>query len=37
MSAEDVVRTWKIASLRIHVERAIKKSKNFRIWQRVVT
>ena len=36
MSAEDVVRTQQIASLRIHVERAINKIKNFRIWQRVV-
>lgn len=36
MSAEDVVQTQQIASLRIHVERAINKIKNFRIWQRVV-
>ena len=36
MSAEDVVRTQQIASLRIHVERAVHKIKNFRIWQRVV-
>ena len=36
MSAEDVVRTQQIASLRIHAERAINKIKNFRIWQRVV-
>ena len=36
MSAEDVVRTQQIASLRIHVERAINKIKNFRIWNGVV-
>lgn len=36
MSVEDVVQTQQIASLRIHVERAINKIKNFRIWQRVV-
>ena len=34
MSAEDVVRTQQIASLRIHVERAINKI--FRIWNGVV-
>ena len=36
MSAEDVVRTQQIASLRIHVERAINKIKNFHIWDRVI-
>ena len=35
-SGEDVVRTQQIASLRIHVERAINKIKNFRIWNGVV-
>ena len=33
MSAEDVVMTQTIASVRIHIERAINKIKNFRIWQ----
>jgi len=36
MAAEDVVETQEIASLRIHVERAINKIKNFHIWDRVV-
>jgi len=36
MSAEDVVRTQQIASVRIHVERAINKIKNVRIWEGVV-
>ena len=36
MSAEDVVTTQSIASLRIHVERAINKIKNFKIWNGVV-
>lgn len=36
MAAEDVVKTQEIASLRIHVERAINKIKNFHIWDRVV-
>ena len=36
MAAEDVVATQEIASLRIHVERAINKIKNFHIWDRVV-
>ena len=36
MSAEDVVRTQQIASLRIHVERAINKIKNFHIWDGVI-
>ncbi|XP_068742098.1 uncharacterized protein [Montipora capricornis] len=33
MSAKDVVRTQQIAGLRIHVERAINKIKNFLIWK----
>ena len=36
MSAEDVVKTQNIASLRIHVERTINKVKNFRIWDGIV-
>ena len=32
MAAQDVIRTQEIASLRIHVERAINKIKNFHIW-----
>ena len=36
MPAQDVVRTEEIASLRIHVERAIKKIKNFYFWDGVV-
>ena len=36
MSAEDVVKTQSIASLRVHVERAINKIKNFPIWDGVV-
>lgn len=36
MSAEDVVRTQQTASVRIHVERAINKMKNCRIWEGVV-
>ena len=36
MPAEDVVQTQEIASLRIHIERAINKIKNFHIWDRVV-
>ena len=36
MPAEDVVLTQEIASLRIHVERAINKIKNFHIWDGVV-
>ena len=35
MPAEDVVKTQVIASLRIHVERAINKIKNFHIWDRI--
>jgi len=36
MPAQDVIRTQEIASLRIHVEGAINKIKNFHIWDRVV-
>ena len=36
ISAEDVVKTQEIASLRIHIERAINKIENFLIWDRVV-
>lgn len=36
MTAEDVVATQEIASLCIHVERAINKIKNFHIWDGVV-
>ena len=36
MAAEDVVKTQELASLRIHVERAINKIKNFHIWYRVI-
>lgn len=36
MPAEDVIKTEEIASLRIHVERAINKIKNFHIFDRVV-
>ena len=36
MSAEDVVKTQSIASLRVHVERAINKIKNFKIWDGIV-
>ena len=36
MSAEDVVRTQEIASVRIHVERAVNKIKNFQIWGKVI-
>ena len=36
MSAEDVIRTQQIASVRIHVERAINRIKNFRIWEGVL-
>ena len=35
MPAEDVVKTQVIASLRIHIERAINKIKNFHIWDRI--
>ncbi|XP_068743411.1 uncharacterized protein [Montipora capricornis] len=36
MPPEDVVRTQEIARLRIHVERAINKIKNFHIWDSVI-
>ena len=36
MAAEDVVKTQELASLQIHVERAINKIKNFHIWDRVI-
>lgn len=36
MSAEDVIKTQQIASVRIHVERAINKIKNFHIWDKVI-
>ena len=36
MPAEDVVKTQEIASLRIHIERAINKIKNFHIWGKVI-
>ena len=36
MSAEDVVQTQDIASLRIHVERATNKVKNFSIFEGVI-
>ena len=35
MPPEDVVKSQVIASLRIHVERAINKIKIFRIWDRI--
>ena len=36
MPAEDADKTQNIASLRIHVERAINKIKNFHIWDGVL-
>ena len=36
MPPEDVVKTQVVATLRIHVERAINKIKNFHIWDRIV-
>ncbi|XP_068738821.1 uncharacterized protein [Montipora capricornis] len=36
MPAEDGVRTQEIAQLRIHVERAINKLKNFHIWDSII-
>ena len=36
MTPEQVVKTQEIASLRIHVERAINKIKNFHIWDKYV-
>ena len=35
-SPQEVVETQSIASLRIHVERGIKKIKNFHIWDSIV-
>lgn len=37
MLPEDVVRTQEIASLRIHIEHAINKIKNFHIWDKVIS
>lgn len=36
MAAKDVVKTQEIASLRIHIERAINKIKNFHVWDKVI-
>lgn len=36
MSAEDVIKTQEIASLRIHIERAINKIKNLHIWDKAI-
>ena len=36
MSPENVIRTQQIASVRIHVERAINRIKNYRIWNGVI-
>ena len=36
MPRAEVIKTQEIASLRIHVERAINKIKNFHIWDRVI-
>ena len=36
MPSEDVIKTQEIAGLRIHVERAINKIKNFHIFDRVI-
>lgn len=36
MTAEDVIKTQEIASVRVHVERAINKIKNFHLWDSVV-
>ena len=36
MSAEDVIKTQEIASLRIHIEWAINKIKNFHIWDKTI-
>jgi len=35
-SANDTIGTQSIASLRVHVERAINKIKNFHIWERII-
>lgn len=36
MSPENVIRTQQIASVRIHVERAINRIKNYNIWNGVI-
>ncbi|CAH3117580.1 unnamed protein product, partial [Porites lobata] len=36
MTAQDFIKTQEIASVRIHVERAINKIKNFHLWDSVV-
>ena len=36
MFPEDVIKTQKIASVRIHVERAINRIKNYKIWNGVI-
>ena len=36
MAAQDVIKTQEIASVRIHIERAINKIKNFHIWDGIV-
>lgn len=36
MNPEDVLKTQTIASLRVHVERAINKIKNFHIWDSII-
>lgn len=36
MSPENVIRTQQIASVRIHVERAINRIKNYRIWSGLI-
>jgi len=36
MSHEDVVKTQTVTSLRVHVERAINKMKDFHIWDNVL-
>ena len=36
MTAQDVIKTQEIASVRIHLERAINKIKNFHLWDSVV-
>ena len=36
MSSENVIRTQQIASVQIHVERAINRIKNYKIWNGVI-
>ena len=36
MTVQDVIKTQEIASVRIHIERAINNVKNFHIWDSVV-